>query len=290
MKNIYNEPKLLKNIGLTKKRITFLLVLCYGPSQVRVQISFPRPTVARPPPTVPWGCLGGVHPYLPTFPNPHYYTKFCTTHQGLQVVSAGLASPAAMERAAFLLDTVLAGADGRVAAAMARAGFRHAVMAAYPTELTTNLPEHAFLPDSYNERARGLGATPAVPLGSSAEENLLCLAGDRYRGEDITVHEFAHSVHLLGLNAVFPTFDTELRSLYRAAKRTAVWGNHYAMTDHKEYWAEAVQSYYNANARDGAAPGSRAELQSRDPAVFSLIVKYIGWNNWTWACPHQQSS
>ena len=55
MKNIYNEPKLLKNIGLTKKRITFLLVLCYGPSQVRVQISFPRPTVARPPPTVPWG-------------------------------------------------------------------------------------------------------------------------------------------------------------------------------------------------------------------------------------------
>ena len=29
---------------------------------------------------------------------------------------------------------------------MARAGFRHAVMAAYPTELTTDLPEHAFLP------------------------------------------------------------------------------------------------------------------------------------------------
>ena len=56
--------------------------------------------------------------------------------------------------------------------------------------------------DSYNERARGLGGTPAVPLGSSAEENLLCLAGDRYRGEDITVHEFAHSVHLLGLNTV----------------------------------------------------------------------------------------
>ena len=43
----------MKNIYSDKKRIiTFLLVLCYGPSQVWVQISFPMPTVARPPPTV----------------------------------------------------------------------------------------------------------------------------------------------------------------------------------------------------------------------------------------------
>ena len=67
----------------------------------------------------------------------------------------------------------------------------------YPAELTTHLPEHAFLDPGYNERARGLGATVAVPLGSSAEENALCDSNDRYRGEDITVHEFAHSLHLL---------------------------------------------------------------------------------------------
>ena len=52
--------------------------------------------------------------------------------------------------------------------------FRHAVMAAYPAELTLNIPEHSWLSSSYNERARGLGGTVAVPLGSSAEENALC--------------------------------------------------------------------------------------------------------------------
>ena len=209
-----------------------------------------------------------------------------------------------MERAAFLLDTVLAGADGWEvlhraelnSSVLQAGGCRHG-QGGVPTRSDGRLPDRAHhqpartrispgqytnskqsenlvefsvlncaatliifvkswkltaictvdWQDSYNERARGLGATPAVPLGSSAEENLLCLAGDRYRGEDITVHEFAHSVHLLGLNAVserqqhsrhcsqpqvFPTFDTELRSLYRAAKRTAVWGNHYAMVRH----------------------------------------------------------
>ena len=57
---------------------------------------------------------------------------------------------------------------------------RHAVMAAYPQEVTTDIPEHSFLdPSFWDERARGLGATTSVPVGSSAEENLLCLPDDR---------------------------------------------------------------------------------------------------------------
>merc|ERR550534_1274447 len=58
-------------------------------------------------------------------------------------------------------------------------GFRHAVMAAYPQEVTTHIPEHAWPGAYWNERARGLGATVATPVGSSAEENALCHSNDR---------------------------------------------------------------------------------------------------------------
>ena len=63
-----------------------------------------------------------------------------------------------------------------------------------------------------------------MPVGSSAEENLLCHEEDRYRGEDITIHEFAHSIHLLGFTFVFNTFDEELEVLYQNAKYETLIG------------------------------------------------------------------
>ena len=50
-----------------------------------VVLLFTHTQIVLLPSNVGAGCQGGVQPYLPTFPNPHYYTKFCTTHQGLQV-------------------------------------------------------------------------------------------------------------------------------------------------------------------------------------------------------------
>ena len=47
---------------------------------------------------------------------------------------------------------------------------------------------------------------------------LYCTVLCRYRGEDITVHEFAHSLHLLGLTFVFPSFEQELQALYDEAR------------------------------------------------------------------------
>merc|ERR1712013_728262 len=155
------------------------------------------------------------------------YTRLCTTNNNLKIVSAGRASNAALERTAYLIGTV---------------------MAAYPSELTTHIPEHAWLGAYWNERARGLGATVAIPVGSSAEENALCYSNDRYRVEDITIHEFAHSMHLLGFALVYSNFNRELTTLYNAARAGNLWGSgatgSYAMTDFKEYFAEGVQSYF----------------------------------------------
>ena len=103
----------------------------------------------------------------------------CTTHHGLRVISGSMASDEALEQTAHLINSIMDYVDPMVAPKMTSNGFRHAVMAPYPTELTTDIPEHAWLGDSWNERARGLGATMSLPVGSSAEENILCHNNDR---------------------------------------------------------------------------------------------------------------
>ena len=104
------------------------------------------------------GCQGGVTAYPASLPNSHYYRRLCLTGGGLAIMTR-LASDAALERTAFLISHVTEAVDPRVLASMNSHGFRHAVMAAYPLELTTDIPEHAWLsPASYwDERARGLG-------------------------------------------------------------------------------------------------------------------------------------
>ena len=114
-------------------------------------------------------------------PNSNYYTRLCTTLHDLRVISGSKASDEALEQTAKQINSIMEYVDPRVAPKMISNGFRHAVMAAEPTELTNNIPEHANLGKEWNERARGLGATLHNPLGISAEENILCHSNDRYQ-------------------------------------------------------------------------------------------------------------
>lgn len=255
-----------------------------GSSPTRPTRPTSSPSTSRP---SSFGCKSGIQGYPRSLPNSHYYTRLCNTNQNLKIVSANRASAAAIERTAYLIGNVMAYVDPRVARSMNARGFRHAVMGNYPSELTTHIPEHAFLdPGYWNERARGLGATVAVPVGSSAEENAMCYSNDRYRGEDITIHEFAHSMHLLGFALVFPNFNSELTGLYNGARSYNLWGSgHYAMTDFKEYFAEGVQSYFDTNAADSVAPTTREALRRKDPNLFNFLQRYIGNNPWKRRCP-----
>ena len=214
-------------------------------------------------------------------PNSDYYTRLCTTSNGLRIVSAAKAQDSALVKTAIIISSVMSKVDSRVAQSMNDNNFRHAVMAAYPSELTTDIPEHAWLGSEWNERARGLGATVSVPVGSSAEENVLCYPDDRYRGEDITFHEFAHSVHLLGFTFVFSSFTQDLMNLYAFAKEGNLWASeHYAMTNYIEYFAEGVQSYFDANYQVSQSPTNREQLKSQDPKLFDFLDKYFGYAQW----------
>ena len=167
---------------------------------------------------------------------------------------------------------------------------RVAVMA--ESELTTDVPEHSDLtPKKYwDKRARGLGATRLRPASSCAEENLLGLKGDRYSGESIFIHEFAHTMHM-GLRRIDPAFDARLKKLYKAALAGGFWQKTYAATNVGEYWAEGVQSYFDANRE--AVPGdgihnhvdTREELKAYDPALFKLIDEVYRGATWRYMAP-----
>lgn len=162
------------------------------------------------------------------------------------------------------------------------------------TEVTTDIPEHAYLANDpntdWNQRARGLGGTPGNPISTAGEENLLCLPNDRYQGENILVHEFAHGIHLIGINLLEPGFNGELQAMYEAALGEGLWADTYAGTNRSEYWAEGVRSWFDVDQRP--QPGihneidTRAELKVYDPPLAALMEEYFGDGSWRPACPN----
>merc|ERR1712179_155607 len=114
--------------------------------------------------------------------------------------------------------------------------------------------------------------------GANAEEDVLCLSADIYPNMDITVHEFAHSLHKVGFNNIWPSFQTELDALYLKFRNNWLWGNgyvgSYAMqldaskgecNCADEYFANAIQTYFNAqNSNDQVAPVTRNQLSTKD--------------------------
>ena len=204
-----------------------------------------------------------------------FYKKYIDA-QGLPVLGSEKVSDAALREAVEIVNHMLDGRDD-VRKAIIRNKIRVAIMA--PSEQTVDIPEHSDLTpkDYWNARARGLGATLARPAVSGAEENLLNLRGDRYAKENILVHEFGHTFHEMGLNSIDRGFDQKLQDAYAAAKKKGLWKGHYAQTNHKEYWAEGVQSYFDTNV---AEADTREKLAKYDPDLFALIDAEFRQSKW----------
>jgi hypothetical protein len=177
---------------------------------------------------------------------------------------------------------------------------RIAIMA--KTEVTTDVPEYRNWNDpsqsegvDWNKRGRGFGATVELPLTSCAEENLLCYGRgiDGYYNEDIFIHEFAHSIHGLGILFIDTTIDKELQQALDNAIAKGLWKNTYAATNIHEYFAEGVQDWFNVNAKAFPANGvhneigTRQELKKYDPALYAIIKRYFPESNRKISC-HQK--
>jgi hypothetical protein len=189
---------------------------------------------------------------------------------GLPILSSEKVSDTALIEAAYLIRQVLSNRED-VLKEMVKNRVRFVVMA--PTEMTTDVPEQRKMtPKEYwDKRARGLGGR----ITSCGEENLLNLKGDRYRNENILIHEFSHAIHRFGLGSLDRKFDGRLRETYKAALDQSLWKDTYAATNHEEYWAEGVQSYFDCNNPPNRGVhndvNTREKLKDYDPRLFELI-------------------
>jgi len=213
----------------------------------------------------------------------NFYRKY-THAYGIPIVSSYTPSDAALKRACYVLRFMLG--DRRI--------LRHFLYKYYgrigiiaTTEVTRTIPEHSFLPPWWDQRARGLGGTIAVPISTGAEENLLCLQSDRYHAEDIFLHEFSHGIHEIAVRGGgIPGHWDRLVAHYNDCKRTGLWRNTYAMSTPQELWAEAVQSFFNVN--DYANPpngvhgpiSTRVKLRPYDPVIYRLITEVFPCQNY----------
>ncbi len=95
----------------------------------------------------------------------------------------------------------------------------------------------------------------------------------------VILHELAHAYHdrHLGFN------DPRFIKAYQKAKQSGSYEKvllytgrkvrHYALTDHKEYFAEGTEAYFY---RNDFYPFVRAELKEHDPTLHDLLVEVWG--------------
>lgn len=217
---------------------------------------------------------------------PTFYTQR-TSAGGFPIVASARVNPFAIKEAVYLVNLMLAKRPD-VREAMTASGARLCILA--HDEFTTDQPEFSHLgpvkgfamltaKEYWDARARGLGGSETDPFCSCAEENLLAYQGDPYATENILIHEFAHNMHLRGMANVDPTFDTRLKSCFDAAMKTGKWTGTYASTNHREYWAEGVQSWFDNNRQNDPQHNhvdTRHELSSYDPKLAALCLEVFG--------------
>lgn len=205
----------------------------------------------------------------------------------LPIISSARTSDPALREAAYIVRQML-GSRPEILQTLADESARVVVMAY--DEYTTDLPEQRHMrPKVYwDSRARGLGGR----ICSCAEENLLGFPGDPYSTENIFIHEFAHVVHGVALKRLDPTFDRRLRTAYTQAQELGLWENTYAAVDAGEYWAEAVQCWFDNNRENDSlhnAVNTRGELKSYDPTLAALCAEVFGENPWRYMKPEGRS-
>ena len=207
-----------------------------------------------------------------------FYQKYCDAN-GQPVLAPAVVSDRAVEWIRYQALEMLKRLPV-TAQAMIRNGSRIAIKG--HEHVLTQIPEYSDLSALYPEYdwdlLPGVGAVMDRPVTSTSEENVLCLDDDAYRGYSVFIHEFAHSIHLIGLTAVDSTFDARLRLAYDTAIASGLWAETYAASSHLEYWAEGVTIWFNAHWSEWNYPGTintREKLAQYDDGLYRLVREYF---------------
>lgn len=209
-----------------------------------------------------------------------YYRKYLDA-DGLPILSSEKVDDRALFEVRDIIRNMLAGRED-ILQAMQEKKVRVGIMA--HTEFTNDIPEHRHMSPWWNKRARGLGGNPVT----CGQENVLQFPGDPYAGENIFLHEFAHVIHHSGARVVESGFDLKLKGLFRQATESGRLSD-YAATSPGEFWAEAVQCWFDTNRDEFTVilgDGSRKPLKTREemiahmPEMAKLLRSVFGDNPW----------
>ena len=201
------------------------------------------------------------------------YTRYASA-RGVPVLASDASQDEALRRACLLVRDL--SAAPKVLETMSQEKIGLVVMG--EDETSADFPEFARfrVPDS---RARGLGG---VPRGLCAEENIMCnRQRDRWRGESICVHEFAHTMHLGVYNVMERDFNSRVEAAFQAARDAGKYDDTYAASNAAEYFGEGVQDWYNTNLESARPNGihnhinTRSELQEYDPALYEILSEVL---------------
>ncbi len=219
---------------------------------------------------------------------PAFYTQHVDVN-GFPIVASERVNPYALKEAASLVGLMIAKRPD-ICDALVKSGARMNILAW--NEFTTDQPEFARMghrpagefpgmsgKDYWDARARGTGGSATDPICTCAEENLLGYPGDPYAAECILIHEFAHMIHLRGMNNLDPTFDDRLKKTYEQAMAAGLWKGKYASVNHHEYFAEGVQTWFDnnrVNDHDHNHVHLRSQLVDYDPGLAAMCREVFG--------------
>jgi hypothetical protein len=219
------------------------------------------------------------------FDIPPFYTKGIIV-RGMPIIGSDKVSDYAFLECGYVLDHMLAGSPAWVRSALTRAKVKVGIISV--VEFTMDIPENQTQRNmrpaaaAYQDRrSRGLGG---IPLATCGEENLLNLSSDPYRHEDITIHEFSHTV-AYAIGAVNRDWYRRLRQTYQQAMKAGLFAHSYSATDEQEYWAEGAQAWFDcADPKKDPAVHSgiwtREQLKHYDPDLATMLAEVYGDGPW----------
>ena len=213
-----------------------------------------------------------------------FYTQFVQADCGITVKSSDAVEPSTLQAAADMVDVMLSERSD-VAEKMIENGAELAVYG--QGESAYSIPEHraTYDPDMYY--VEGYGGMVGNPVASIYDANVLRLLRQdspnhytSYENESVLVHEFGHSVHLLGVDSI-PELKEEFDAVYASAQAKNLWPNSYAISNREEYFATCTAIWFNAmsESNDGSWDGvrgpvnTREELQAYDVDMYNFLAK-----------------
>ncbi len=223
------------------------------------------------------------------------YSQGCTV-LGLEVLAGEEVNPNAIDQLADRTYNMLV---NRPEYAAAIAAFPIGIRIIGSSQRIMDLPEFE---DIYFHHpgidwrflGRSFPGTEIIPFAAGAEENLLCSTEDRYEGEDNFMRDFAITIRRFAMDTVDESTSAAIDQAYAVAIAEGKWKNTLAEINSEQYWAEGVQSFFDANLEDNAEDrepisshnhvNTRDELRAYDRALYQVAISVFGDTDWHPSC------